>query len=1189
MKENKQTKKMSLKKVLPIMSGAGFLGLSAILIATSTGLSTQTTANNLNQRYTFDNQTFNSTQDLLEYGQANYYKGKQIVDNRFRWSIDDKGEKVYFNDPSLLREHLSKRINCYTGLSSSKFSQDISGIGEISGNDLAKLYFNQSEDQLKTEIYRGKNNSIHKSEEAAKDSYLSIHDAYYFNNIYFKNIEDLRLYLGEEYYVPGGDGYDTANASQNIGIIGPDGIISSGMNVVDLFGATPDSLQSKKDFMDNVSNQAKKYIEFKDSQNKYFYANQEDLNNPYSKLLDAFNNPSYTKVYSNQGKSSVVIDLNKEDPNTLFGPYYLQTAGDLSAMKDHDHWIPTAKDDPFIFQEKNSTLISNLMNLILIEETDFDNELPFNIKYLNETHLKPFYKLLKSKHPRVYQNWLDTNNEMKKGQKYNTFYNLPISYAFLLENLMEDRAGQNIINEVQKIFITITEYMDYVIGILFPRDLLKSTNPANPDDFLSLKEIFDFDNNDLDWNVDIQYFITKISDNFKQFIAVLNIFSQATLNAMYSGGNLPYRNDFIENILSKNPGVFKIENSKLYEGIWDIFSSSDMKTIKDAIVSKNPKSVDNDFIDDIVVALSTTNSLFSNAAEFLFMENIKDVSEMRDEHNLLVDFRMNDDLTTIGRKILEAKDSISWNNFMLIKFINKADRKQLNQIDNFNGNQDNLYIQLQNIITNKNLISLEEYVLNFVIEPKTVNNFAVISNLTGASVKFADSYLKANKWLNKNITPILTKQIKNLEKIFKDNSMSNAQDAKNLFSLIKFNKSIKLFSKGVPYVQEALLVLDLVTGAFVPKTKYSSYTFDDKKGAKFIWNGGQQTTMFFGLLETSSTTIKDMLLLEPQKIVNSRPNDGLYFNGKIYSETDIATLKIDQLKSILNGDENFTHDNIKVVYSFNNISTIESNLPTINRNKWVFDKFGDINDLSIQPADQPYNSLSQHVYNQIYYTKDGMNPMYHAKKFIFANGSVANHPDDNITMLINQVVDNIQSVKIALKPNLKNNKPKAIDGSNEEDGSISEYTLPSTSWSAQGINVNRTNNQYIVFDPNQKLDSEKVITDGEAQDNVRKLFHSSFDIDSKTIIKNEINNNNMFSELSSYIHSNYIYEATLSNNLKKYFFNESDAMNWLLVQENFTLYSYNTENHIYEYEGQIFNSKDEFINFILENATLEDK
>jgi hypothetical protein len=141
--------------------------------------------------------------------------------------------------------------------------------------------------------------------------------------------------LTEEYYVKGGPGYDVANKNQNIGIIGPDGVISSAMNVKDLF--EPGTEQSKKDFMNNINNQAKRYIEFKDGKNQYFYANQEDLNDPSPELLSAFDNPSYTKLYSNEGTGTYVVDLDREDPNTLFGPYYLKGDSDLEEMQDSKH------------------------------------------------------------------------------------------------------------------------------------------------------------------------------------------------------------------------------------------------------------------------------------------------------------------------------------------------------------------------------------------------------------------------------------------------------------------------------------------------------------------------------------------------------------------------------------------------------------------------------------------------------------------------------------------------------------------------------------------------------------------------------------------------------------------------------------------------------------------------------------
>jgi hypothetical protein len=67
-----------------------------------------------------------------------------------------------------------------------------------------------------------------------------------------------------------------------------------------------------------------------------------------------------------------------------------------------------------------------------------------------------------------------------------------------LENLIEAEANQNIINEVKKVFSTITQYLDYVIAILFPSDLLKTTNPNLGNKSLSLTKIFNFEDNDVD-------------------------------------------------------------------------------------------------------------------------------------------------------------------------------------------------------------------------------------------------------------------------------------------------------------------------------------------------------------------------------------------------------------------------------------------------------------------------------------------------------------------------------------------------------------------------------------------------------------------------------------------------------------------------------------------------------------------
>ncbi|MGL5733148.1 MAG: hypothetical protein ACRCXE_03690, partial [Metamycoplasmataceae bacterium] len=263
------------KKLLPFIGGLSFVSTASLFVITSVAISSpsmnNSSSNNLN--LAFDNKIFKNKEELLDYAQKSYYQGSKTIDNRISWSIDEKGQKLYFNDPMLLREHLSKQIIQTSALSSKKFNQESGGLGEINDNDFSSLYFNQSRDDLKRDIYRGKNNSIHTTVESAKDSYLSIHDAYYFNNIYFRNIEELKVYLQTVYYVKDGEGYSKDKTPKNIGIKGPSGIISSGMNKDYLFSEDTTegslSLQTKMDFLNHISSQANKYIELKNGE-QYF-------------------------------------------------------------------------------------------------------------------------------------------------------------------------------------------------------------------------------------------------------------------------------------------------------------------------------------------------------------------------------------------------------------------------------------------------------------------------------------------------------------------------------------------------------------------------------------------------------------------------------------------------------------------------------------------------------------------------------------------------------------------------------------------------------------------------------------------------------------------------------------------------------------------------------------------------------
>ncbi|MGL6125011.1 MAG: hypothetical protein ACRC1F_00785 [Metamycoplasmataceae bacterium] len=1200
------------KKLLPFIGGLSFVSLASLFVVTSVAISSPSMSSSLsnNGNLMFDNKIFKNKEELLEYAQKSYFQGSETVDNRISWSIDEKGQKIYFNDPKLLRKHLSSKIIQTSALSSKNFNQASGGLGEINANDFSSLYFNQTQDKIEKKIYRGKNDSIHTTIESAKDSYLSMHDAYYFNNIYFRNIEELKVYLKTVYYTKDGDGFSNDKTPKNIGLVSPNGrpdnaIISSGMNSNDLFSqiVTEESTQTKKDFMNNISSLANKYIEFKDKDGKYFYAKESDLKNleKESPLLTAFNNPEYTKLYSNNGKSTYIVDLDKDDENTLFGQYYLQTSGNITQIEDRDAWKKTDRDDPLIAQERNSNIISGLLDMLLFPDSSDVNDKPFNIMYLNKEIIVPFYELLEINNKNVYDKWLDFSKTIKQGKRFNTFFSLPVFYFFLIDNLVKDSASQEMIIQTKKMFNSIAQYLDFAVGLLFPKDLLRNTNPISQyGKYLSFEEIFNFNSNDIDINTSINSFINKISENFSQFIVAINIVSQANLNAMYNGGVLEYRHDFIKKTLGNDQNIVMDDSNHktLYKSVWDMFSSPNNKEMYNQISPKYKPSLNlNDkekaFIDDLTLSLSASNSIFTSGAQFLFNEKFKDIEFQsgmisNDKYKLLEDFVIKNDSTSknIIKSMIEAKKVLTWENFMLIKMLYKADDDKLSKIKHkFSGDQDELKTELLKIVEG---LSLNKYTPNFIIDSKITKNLASIasdSNIRGNFITYSEAALgQISKMVD---------MVKEMVLIFeKSNGNLSQTNAKEILSTIISSPLLKSVSSAIPYLQIGLIALDFLNGALVPAKTYSSYKFELEDGGAFIWNGGQSTTMFFGLAEISSVSIKDMKLMEPQRVVSERNEDYLYFNGKKYSETQLQSLKIDQLRAILNGEFPLG-DNIRIVYSFDSISTINETGPSTVRNEKAFAKFGTIDDLTLSsnvlPPDE--RTLVQYVYKSIY---DGMNSNdqthhgkeYYKDKFIFANGSVANNPNDAVEMLIDEVIGKIQPVKIAMLPTLENNKPKY---ENNEDVSISEYILPSRSWSGGLFSVNDTPNKYIIFDPNQTDDSGNTFSAGNAEIKVRNLFHEYFDVDYKIVIENEIISNNMFSELSSSIISNVIFQAKLDNNLTKYFFDEVSAFKWLLSEMNFTLYSYSTETEIFKYKDQIFQSRDEFLKFVLDEATVEVK
>ena len=202
----------------------------------------------------------------------------------------------------------------------------------------------------KTTIYRGLNNSLYESEDLAKKSYFAVHDAYYFNGMYFKNKEELQLYLSSEYYGQNGEGFKTKNNAE-ISILSSNNNHSSSINKNHLIdqGTSNESINAKIEFANFIKTNSNQYLEITmPADGTKYYLSASDIN-PLN-IKNLMSDVDYTKVSSTSGKSSYLIDLSKEDANTLFGPYFTVATDDIQNITNTKSWRKVSNDHWLVAQ-----------------------------------------------------------------------------------------------------------------------------------------------------------------------------------------------------------------------------------------------------------------------------------------------------------------------------------------------------------------------------------------------------------------------------------------------------------------------------------------------------------------------------------------------------------------------------------------------------------------------------------------------------------------------------------------------------------------------------------------------------------------------------------------------------------------------------------------------------------------------
>lgn len=1127
-------KKIKFSKKFFIISLASILAVGAFLpVAVTTIISKQNNFNNNDFKFKFDDRVFNNKNELFNYAKQIVRNEKFDIKNNEKWSIDFNNQTLFFSNINELFSFLESKIITHTANTS--LDIDLGIDGSINYQDLKYLNLDQNNLE-RVEIYRGKDNSYFLSENEAKDTYLQIHDTYFFDNIFFRTKEELKAYLDLN--------YEKINdsKSKNIVIKSPTGEMSLPLNLQKLKDKDEKELDKLVSF---VNLYAKEYLQVKFNLNdkeQFKYFSEEEVKNNFSEILTYFDDPSFININSNKGKPNFLVDLHKDDEFDLFGPYYTEASASLMNITNPDAWQRVEGDSwNFNDNQKVSMLLSSFMDCILYEDDDFPYPIGLD-EIKNET--KSYFDYLKDKYPYVYDKVINLYQTMKNGKRYSPFYKLPILYIKTIEELIFLSADQNIIEITRAYYKKVAQCFDDRLYALIPKEFLKPNVEDSKYKMLSFVDLFNIDNKTFDLNTDIESFVDVIILQYSNFVNLLEFLPAVIFFSLYLPNVYDY-NESLVKFINKN-FQFKDNLKDSYKLVWNILNTSDKDTFID-LVSKTYLNNTNKDIDDKVLEILLCNFVLKKD---VFIKNVI--------------FNIEKDLNAFAEGNKVFFDSDSFFSGMPMNTI-----KSFLNLYKYNGNKIDfsVFAILKIIFLSKYYDYL--YYISFQFAAFKYDDVKTIKKYYNDSLKFFN---------NKNTQTI----IKNISTIFGSNFMANITSTENinlidwenygifldvssklndLYSLLggiadvtkKLEKFTRFF-KAVPYLNVVFFVIDAV----VPRISKFSYYFECE-GSKYIWNGGSELKFFFGLITVNQRDITSMKINEPIQVTQQHLNNAYYYNGKEYF--DFNTLKRDQLLDILNGRFKY-NDSIKTVYSFDKIGN-----EFIQSSNKVFNEIGTLDFKDDDLIDKVYKrviNLDKEIVIDNVYT--------------YGNGFTF---DENISKIrnIEELVKNIKPTKVAMKPILNDKNMPISNDSNLDDGSVPNYVLPGKSWtSSGGFSYNSIDN-YIIIDQN--------IENGQLYDinsQLKESFYNEFDVPSKTILEVDLYSKNNFSSYSNNINSYYVYGVELDNGYKKFFKDKSVALKWYLVNSNFKVYGSVEKLDYYYYANNVFDNIDSYLDWVLKNS-----
>ncbi len=528
-----------------------------------------------------NNQTFNIYGESFDNinSAANYIKNNSVEAKQEYWTIEYNNSKKVFNTPEELRafvldkfiyqeqyitnENLNNFKDPLTNSLKSEFWQHVSKYNpqDPQSTNLTKV------------IYQGFKNEIFENLDSAVDSYFEVHDAYFFNNIYFNSKNDLKNYLVTT-YLPSNN-----EKVNSIVLKGPNGIVSTPIDLLNPVGAA----QSIDSF---IKNNALKVVKYKNSKtNEYINITNSNVNDVLHKIN--IEDLSYVHMQSNQGESRYVID--NYDNSNLIGPYFYNGILDVGSFKNKNMWkkvnniskqvYMNSKIDAMIGSFFSSVIVDD--NVLNVYESEVEKkDIPiFRTSLIaksaeqnngKELTLDDWFMMeLKQLSPRLYNELSHINFELMKGNKYNTFFKIPIMYSFIMQRVVSWGLSQITMDVVNFYFEKVCDYIqDAIEVVLMDESLLVRRKDSKK---FNVKDLFRIGDGEYNLNTSVEYFLAEIK-TYPRLIAAMDAYLGAANNMFMTGGLIPFVS-FNQNYLIENKIITESEYYNIYEKLAVVYTT----------------------------------------------------------------------------------------------------------------------------------------------------------------------------------------------------------------------------------------------------------------------------------------------------------------------------------------------------------------------------------------------------------------------------------------------------------------------------------------------------------------------------------------------------------------------------------------------------------------------------------------